>query len=105
MTYQTLNFGGKRGRPRKEKGPKLPFGVSSEFVEEIAAASTEVLKAKIVTMQKDLDEVITFLKTDTKLEELKNAVKEVEGPSRDTKKSLNNRTKLVINGLRERGAL
>lgn len=104
MTVQIMTFG-RRGRPRKEKGEKLPFGITPEFKSEVEVASTEDLKAKIVAMQKDIEDVTTFLKTDEKLEELRTMLKEAEGPSRDTKKSLNNRTKLVLKILTERGAL
>lgn len=104
MNTLTLNFG-RRGKGRKQKEPKLPFGVTPEFVDELASATTEDLKAKIVTIQKDLAEVVNFLKTNENLEDLRNRLKEAEGPSKDTKKSLNNRTKLVLDTLKERGAL
>jgi cob(I)alamin adenosyltransferase len=101
----TLAFGGgvrKRGRPKKEK---LPFGITPEFKSEVESGSTEDLKARIVSMQKDLDDVNTFLKTNEKLEQLRSELKELEGPSRETKKSLNNRTKMILKILTERGAL
>lgn len=102
MTH-TLTFGGrKRGRPKKEK---LPLGITPEFKSEVESASTDALKARIVTMQKDLEDVNTFLKTNEKLEQLREQLKEAEGPSKETKKSLNNRTKMVLQILTERGAL
>lgn len=101
MTY-TLNV---NGRKRREKKEKLPFGITPEFKSEVDSASTEDLKQRIVSMQKDLEDVNTFLKTNEKLEQLREQLKEAEGPSKETKKSLNNRTKMVLKILTDRGAL
>ena len=103
MTTSVLNFYGKGQKAKKKKEPKLPFGITPEFDSEVQSAATEELNAKIVTIQKQLDEVITFLKTNEKLRDLREAVKEAEGPSKDTKKSLNNRTKLILDILKGRG--
>jgi hypothetical protein len=102
-TTHIMTFG--RGPKRREKKEKLPFGITPEFQSEVSSASTDDLKARIVTMQKDLEDVNTFLKTNPKLEQLREQLKEAEGPSKDTKKSLNNRTKMVLKILMERGAL
>lgn len=92
-------------RQKKEKKPKLPKGVTEEFVSSVDSSSTEDLQSMIVRMQKDLDDVSIFLKTNVEIARLKEELTEIESPAKETRTVLNNRTKMVIEALKSRGAL
>lgn len=92
-------------RARKPRQPKLPAGITQEFIDTVDAASPEDKKAMIVRMQKDLDEAQTFLKTKQEIVDLREQLKLIEGPSRDTIKAIKNKTKHVIDALNMQGAI
>jgi hypothetical protein len=90
---------------KKEKKKKLPKGLTEEFIEMTQSASTDELKAQIVTMQVELSNCEKFLKEKPEILDLREQLAMVEGPTKETKTSLKNRTKHVLTLLGERGAL
>lgn len=90
---------------KKERKPKQPAGITDEFTASIDSSSVEDIRASIVTMQSQLEEAQTFLKENEQIIDLKEELKLVEGPSRDTVKVLKNRTKYCLERLKERGNL
>jgi hypothetical protein len=96
---------------------KYPFGVDEEFLQELEASSTELLKDKLAKQQSYIEEVTAFLKCDyasldtaqhagaQKLKELKEAYEEAAGPSRDAKRASKNRIKHIMEHLRKNGAV
>ena len=102
----------------KENKKKLPFGLNEEFVEEMERASTEELKARVITIQTQIEESQAFLKGDLDkiedekqregartLQELKANYTEAASPVRDALKSLKNRNKFVMEQLKKNGAI
>lgn len=90
---------------RKEKKKKMPLGITEEFVSECDSASSDNLKAMVVQIQGQADEARTFLKEDERLQELKAAYDEAAAPTRETLKVLKNRTKFIVDALKQQGAL
>jgi len=96
---------------------KFPKGIDETFVLEIETLSADELKSRLVHYQSELEITVAFLKCDEevlpeeqlagayKVQDLKAAYDEVAGPVRDTKAALNNKTKLILKALREKGAL
>jgi hypothetical protein len=97
-------------RPRKNvQGPKLPKGVTEEFVDSINAMSTDELKAQIVILQvqnQDNEEFKAsegFTKAKGEFDYAKDRFDQVAGPVKETTVSCKNRTKLVVERLKEKG--
>lgn len=96
---------------------KYPYGVDEEFLRDLEAASTDILKDKLAKQQSYIEEVTAFLKCDyanldaaqhagaQKLKELKEAYEEAAGPSRDAKRASKNRIKYIMEQLRKNGAV
>lgn len=93
-----------RGK-KKEKGPKLPPGVTEEFMDRVSGLDTESKKALIVELQKHIDDSREFLKTKDEIVNAREALKEMEGPARETIKHMSNRTKFLIDDLKKSGGL
>lgn len=91
-------------RPKRERKVKLPAGVDETFVSEIDSMDTDSLKSKIVSLQAGLEENNEF-KLSEGYRDAKDSWEMVSGPVRDTAKAIRNKTKLVIEKLKERGAL
>ena len=87
------------------KTPKMPVGITDEFVDELNSLDIPDIKSKIVVMQQDIAESRAFLKDNEDITDLREKLKLVEGPTRDTTKVLKNRTKYALERLKERGAL
>lgn len=93
------------------KAPKLPAGVTQEFLDEIQSASTEDLKARIVSLQvmfqenEAFKESPAFVSAQEEFDYAKERYKMVAGPIKETATSLKNRTKVVIERLKEKGAV
>jgi hypothetical protein len=98
-------------RPKTPREPKKPKGITPEFENILNTSSEEGLKSLIVTMQKQLQEVVQFLKCEDdseaaeELRRMRSAVAEIESPSKETKAVLMNRTKAVLKVLGERGQI
>lgn len=90
---------------KSPKKPKLPPGLTEEFVQEVETESHEQLKTRIVTMQGQLDEVQSFLKENEDVLELKASYDEAAAPSRETIKALRARTKFIVESLKKSGGL
>lgn len=92
-------------KQKRAPKPKLPFGITEEFVDQIDTSTTEQLKGIIVQIQGDLDEASNFLKTNEEIIRLKGELDMIKGPTNETKRSLTNRTKFIVDALKEKGAL
>jgi hypothetical protein len=89
--------------------PKLPKGVPQEFVDSIASMSTDELKATIVRLQVQNQENEAFKESEAYVraeDEFKMAKERhalVAGPVKDVTVSVKNKTKLVVERLKEKG--
>lgn len=90
---------------KKEKGPKLPAGVTQEFVDRVSGLDNDSKKALIVELQKHIDDSREFLKTKEEIVTAREALKEMEGPAKETIKHMGNRTKFLIDDLKKSGGL
>lgn len=96
---------------RNPETKKLPKGVSQEFIDSIQAQSTEELKALIVELQvansnnEEFKASLEFLGAQDEFAEAKYRFDLVAGPVKDASVSIKNRTKLVIERLKEKGAV
>lgn len=88
----------------KQPGRKLPKNVDESFAEEMDRASVDQLKAKIVELQAGLDTAQEFKKSQAYLD-AKAEWNMVSGPTNDTIKAVRAKTKYVIDGLKEKGAI
>lgn len=90
---------------------KLPAGVSQEFVDNLQGMQTDELKALIVTLQvqnqenEAFKESEGFLKAVDEFKLAKDKHSLVVGPVKEVTASIKNRTKLVIERLKEKGAI
>lgn len=95
----------------KKAEQKLPKGVDETFVDGIQSMDTEQLKAVIVTLQVQNEENEAFKESDQYLaakEEFdyhKERFNLIAGPVKDTSTAIKNKTKLVIDRLKEKGAV
>jgi len=89
--------------PNKRK-KKLPFGISEEFITQLNSQPPTEIKELIVNMQERIRESQDFLKTNEGVQELKDKLDQVAGPTRDAVKLLKNRTKYALDRLRDVGA-
>jgi hypothetical protein len=92
-------------RAKKEKKPKLPAGITDEFVDRVSALDNDSKKALIVELQKHIDDSKEFLKTKQEIVDAREALKEMEGPAKETIKHMTNRTKFLIDDLKKTGGL
>jgi len=102
---------------KKDKGPKLPAGITQEFVEEIDSLGPDNLKTRIVQMQGQIEETRAFLNCDEErlpeeqlkgaieLKEMKASYNEAAAPARETVRTLRARTKWIVEALKKNGAL
>jgi len=90
---------------KTKKNKKLPKGVTEEFVDKVMSLDNEGKKALIVELQKHISEAKTFLKTNEKIVQMREELKELEGPARETISHMNNRTKYLIDELKKSGAI
>ncbi len=95
----------------KSQVPKLPKGVNQEFLDGIQSMDTATLKAVVVTLQVQNQENEEFKASDAYVQEqevyeqARERFNLVAGPVKDTTVSLKNRTKLVIERLKEKGGI
>lgn len=88
---------------------KLPAGVTQEFVDSIQNMKTDELKSLIVQLQVQNQENEEFTQTDeyqASEETFKQAKDEhdlIAGPVRETRISLKNRTRAVVERLKDKG--
>lgn len=94
---------------KQAKSPKLPKGVTQEFVDSIQAMSTDQLKALIVILQVQNQENEAFKESDDYInaqvvfDQAKVQFDLIAGPVKETTVSVKNRTKMVVARLREKG--
>ena len=81
---------------------KLPKGVDETFVQNLQSMSTDELKATVVRLQMQREEVQQVKESDA-YKAAKDAFDLVAGPVRDTNTALKNKTKLVVDRLKEKG--
>lgn len=94
-----------KGRGKKEKEPKLPPGISNEFIDRVNTLSPEARKALIVELQKNIDDSRIFLATNETIVQLKENLKECTASATETIKHMGNRTKYLIDELKKQGSL
>lgn len=88
---------------------KLPKGVNQEFIDSINSSTIDELKAKVVLLQiqnqenETFKESESFIKAKSEFDYAKEKFELVAGPIKDTSVSLKNRTKLVVDRLKEKG--
>jgi hypothetical protein len=82
-------------------GEKLKPGVTAEFVEAIERTSTQDKRDLIVELQKQINDARVFLATKEEILTLKGQLELLQGPSQQTIRFLNNRTKFLIDRLKE----
>ena len=94
---------------KKNDAPKLAKGVTPEFVDSIASLKIDELKAVIVRLQvqnqenEAFKESESYLKAQGEYDYAKEKYNEVVGPVKEVTLSIKNRTKLVIERLKEKG--
>lgn len=94
-------------KPAENK--KLPKGVSQEFADSLNKMSTDELKATIVRLQvqnqenEEFKQSLEFIQAQSKFEMAKDSFDLVAGPVKETSVSLKNRTKMVVERLKEKG--
>jgi len=86
----------------KQTSKKLTAGVSEEFADSLNNCTIDELKAKVVQLQVQVEENNAFKETQGYTDAL-TAYQLVVGPVRETARSLKNRTKMVIERLKEKG--
>lgn len=88
---------------------KLLKGVTQEFVDGIQAMTTDQLKAQIVILQVQNQENELFKETpkmvelEEQFQQAKDAYAQVFGPFKEASVSIKNKTKLVVERLKEKG--
>ena len=93
----------------KEPKVKLPKGVDQLFIDEIASMSAEELKARIVTLQvqnqenESFKETPEFIGAQEEFDYAKERYDLVAGPVKETTVAIRNKTKLVVERLKEKG--
>ena len=93
----------------KNPSLKLPAGVSQEFVDMLQSMPTDELKATIVRLQVQNQENEAFKESEgyIKAEEEFKAAKEKHGyvvkPVKEVTTSIKNKTRLVVERMKERG--
>lgn len=88
-----------------EKKEKLQKKLGDDLASEYAGSATERLKEHVVTLSKDMEYILDQMKNDSKLNTLKEQVKDLSGGYRDAKKEKNTRLQFILMVLQERGAL
>ena len=94
----------------KIRPAKLPKGVTQEFVDGLNTMSTEHLKAEVVRLQvsnqenEEFKESEAYVKEQERYAESKERFDLIAGPVRDITVAIKNRTKLVIERLKDKGA-
>jgi hypothetical protein len=94
---------------KKQETIKLPKGVNQEFLDNVQALSRDQLKGAIVDLQIQNQENEAFKETEGYLDAAdeyafaKAKWDEVAGPVKETTTSLRNRTKIVVELLKEKG--
>jgi hypothetical protein len=88
-------------KPGYYRGEKLKSGVTQEFVDRIEALATVDKRDLIVEIQKQIDDANTFLKTKQEILDLQAQLDLIKGPTQDTLRDLKNRTKFLIDRLKE----
>jgi hypothetical protein len=87
----------------QKKKKEIP-GITDEFIDSVNSATSDDRKAMIARIQKDIEDSETFLKTKDTIINLKEQLKQIEGPTKDAIKALKNRTKYLIQALKDQGA-
>ena len=88
---------------KKNKAPKLPFGIDEAFYAEVASLDIPGKKALVARIEAGKHEAKEFLKENESIVSLRGTLKEVEGPARDSIKAANNRQKYLIEELKRLG--
>lgn len=90
---------------RKDTLDKLNKKLPESFVDDVRVADEKSLRDKIVELTKEIESVNDAMESDTKLQVLKEQVKDLSGGYTDVKKEKRNRLKFIILTMQERGKL
>lgn len=82
---------------------KEVMGIDEGFLAEISRMSSDQKKAKVAQLEAHKQEAQEWLKTNETILDLKERLKEVEGPTKDSVKAFKNRQKHLIKELRDAG--
>jgi hypothetical protein len=100
-------------KTRKSKEPKLPVGVSKEFVEQLEKSTPAEMKEMVITFQSQIAESAAFLsgniavlpeervKGAQMLQDLKEDYNMAAAPIREAIRHLKNRNKFVMDQLKK----
>ncbi len=73
------------------------------FADEVSRLSAEEINARIVEMQKGLEESESHKEANEELKQARDTVTELSGPYRDVKKAVKIKTKYLLELLKEKG--
>ncbi len=96
---------------QKAETKKLPKQVSQEFVDQIQSLTIDELKARIVELQiqngenEAFKESLAYVQAKSEFDYAKETFDMVAGPVRDTTTAIKNKTKLLLERLRDKGAI
>lgn len=94
---------------KQVKVPKLPKGVNQEFLDNIQSMNTDQLKAVVVELQvgnqenEAFKESEPYVKAQDEFSVAKAKFDLVAGPVKETTTLVKNRTKVVVERLKEKG--
>lgn len=97
-------------KQQKLKAKKLPKGVDETFLDAISSMNTDELKSVIVQLQianrdnEEFKESPQFQEAQAEYDHAKDRYNLVAGPIRDVTVAVKNKTKLVIERLKEKGS-
>lgn len=89
----------------KQKKVRLPKGVDETFVEEIQRLDVAALKERVVQLQAAKETEVEDFKKSTGYLEAKSAWEMVNGPVKDTATAIKNKTKMILDALKEKGGI
>jgi hypothetical protein len=96
---------------KKADTAKLPKGIDQTFVDDIQSLSVESLQERVYQYQianaenEEFKESADFISAQAEFDQAKERYQLVAGPVRDTTTAIKNKTKLLIERLRDKGAL
>lgn len=89
-----------KGRKKKE-----PAGITPEFKDDVAKMGPDQKKAIVFNLQAETIKVREYLKEDQSVVAAKEAYDLIAGPAKSTLLMLKNRTKYIIDGMKDSGEL
>jgi len=88
---------------KKSKEKELPFGVTQEFLSEVASMTVEQKKNAIVKLENEIENASEEVKLNDAIINAKNQLDYVQGPFKDSIKTFKNRKKILLKELKDAG--